>query len=261
MKLMSLNVWGGKLYKPLIEYINNESTDIDIFCFQEIFHSNVSKRTNGSITDLYSRISTELTEYIRFFAPTFTGFDTEKKVDFDLSFGQATFIKKSVDLISEETQFVYGKYDHTPPVEIDGIKDGLDLPRNIHLIKVKLNKKDILIGNLHGFWNPGSKKDSIQSISQSKKINNIFGDFKGPKLLAGDFNLKPNTKSLAMLEKNMKNLIIEHNITSTRSKYYKKTTERFADYILVSDDIVINQFEVINNEVSDHLPLVLDFSV
>lgn len=259
MKLLTLNTWGGRIYKPLLEFLKANS-DIDIFCFQEIFQSPESKFSNQIKTDIYSDISKILKDYVGFFAPTFTGYDTEEKVDFDLAFGQATFVKKNIKLISEETVFVHGKFDYKPVVVIDGIKDGMDLPRNIHCIKVKADGKEVLIGNLHGYWLPDSKHDTQQSIKQMKKVKNIFTSFNGPKILCGDFNLRPDTKSIKMLEVDMKNLIIEYGVTNTRSNLHKRV-EKFADYIMVSDDVRVNNFEVINKDISDHLPLVLDFSV
>lgn len=259
MKLISLNIWGGRVYKPLIEYISKLNGEIDIFCFQEFFSSPISKfNNNGTKSNIYSEISEILKDYYAFFAPTFTNYDTNEKVDFDLKFGQATFVKKSLNLISEETVFVYGEYNITPPIFIEGIKDGLDLPRNIHLVKIKSKQGEILIGNLHGYWIPGSKKDTPQSINQMKKVKEIFDNFNGSKILCGDFNLSPDTKSVKILEENFKNLIIEYKITNTRSKFYTRN-EKFADYILVSPDVKIKEFVALDEHVSDHLPLYLEF--
>jgi exonuclease III len=65
-------------------------------------------------------------------------------------------------------------------------------------------------------------------------------------------------QSLAILEEGMKNLIKEYGVTDTRSSLYTKPI-RFADYILVSPEIRINNFKVLAEEVSDHLPMVLEF--
>jgi exonuclease III len=259
MKIVSLNIWGGRVYKPLLEYIEQLNGEIDIFCFQEIFDSPVSQfNNNGTKSNIFTEVSNILKDYDTFFAPTFTKYDTNEKVDYDLAFGQATFVKKTLNLISEETVFVYGKYDQTPPIFIEGIKDGLDLPRNIHLVKIRVADKDYLIGNLHGYWIPGPKIDTPQSIKQMEKVKQIFDEFNGAKILCGDFNLGPKTKSIKMLEDKFKNLIVEYKITNTRSKFHTRN-EKFADYILVSPDVKINEFKVIDEQVSDHLPLFLDF--
>lgn len=88
---------------------------------------------------------------------------------------------------------------------------------------------------------------------------------KGGKVLCGDFNLLPQTKSIAMLEGRMRNLIKEYNIKTTRSKlnpYHGTPTEQhFADYVFVSEDIKVLDFKVPEAEVSDHLPMILEFEI
>jgi endonuclease/exonuclease/phosphatase family metal-dependent hydrolase len=54
-----------------------------------------------------------------------------------------------------------------------------------------------------------------------------------PKILCGDFNLRPETKSMARVKAGMRDLIDEFNITSTRTALYDKP-ERYADYIFTS---------------------------
>ena len=59
-----------------------------------------------------------------------------------------------------------------------------------------------------------------------------------------------------------KNLIKEFKIPTTRNeiswaKYENK--QLFADFVFVSPDVKITNFSVPNNEISDHLPLILEF--
>jgi len=37
MKLITLNIWGGHMFNPLLEFIQAHQ-DIDIFCLQEVYH-------------------------------------------------------------------------------------------------------------------------------------------------------------------------------------------------------------------------------
>lgn len=261
MKLISLNTWGGKIFDDLIAFVKEQSKDTDFFFFQEVFHSSESRISNGSKTDLYENLKKALPDFVSFYAPTFTGYDTEERVDFDLSFGQATFVNKKIDLISEETYFVHGDFDYKPPVKLEGVKDAMDLPRNIHCLKIKVNGKEILLGNFHGYWIPGPKIDTPESMAQSESIRKIYDSFKGPKIIAGDFNLRPDTKSMQMFEDEMKNLIKEFKIKGTRSIHYKKTQDTFADYVLVSKEINVKNFEVPDLPISDHLPMILEFSL
>ncbi len=56
----------------------------------------------------------------------------------------------------------------------------------------------------------------------------------------------------------MRNLVKEYRVTSTRSQLYKKP-DKFADYILVSPEVIVEDFKVLEEEMSDHLPLLLTF--
>lgn len=262
MKLLCLNIWGGQVYKPLLDFIKEQSKDVDFFCFQEVLQSPVSKFSNGSKTDISNDLFKVLKNYNGFLAtPFLSGYDLKDKVDFDLTIGQAIFVRKGIKVISEQTVFVYGKDGPVSMWNIKRLKKRyLDIPRNMQCITIKIGSKKVLIGNVHGFWMPISKKDSTHRISQSNNIKQVFDSFKGPRILCGDFNLHPDTKSMRLLEEHMKNLIMEFGITSTRSKLHKRAN-KFADYIMTSDEINVEGFEVVNKNVSDHLPLLLEFSV
>lgn len=117
--------------------------------------------------------------------------------------------------------------------------------------------------NFHGLWQDGTaKKDNPDRIEQSRRILAELESHRGePVLICGDFNLLPEGQSLAMLEEGMRNLIKEYGVTSTRSSHYPMTKpSRFADYILVSPEVDVHDFQVLPDEVSDHLALTLDFS-
>lgn len=261
MKLLSLNLWGGQIYEPLIKFIKDQSHEVDIFCFQEVMDSTENTFSNGAKTNLYSDLSKILKNFKGYLAaPILLDFDLEENVDFNLTFGQAIFVKKNLKVISSESTFVnkqkgIAMRDITRPT-----KKYLDVPRNIQHLIVKLGDKKLLVGNLHGFWMPISKKDSPHRIKQSKIVKKIFDDFSGPSILCGDFNLRPDTKSMEILEEKLRNLVVEFGYKSTRSRLHKRG-EKYADYMMTSDKVNVIKFEVMDNSVSDHLPLFLEFTV
>ena len=69
----------------------------------------------------------------------------------------------------------------------------------------------------------------------------------------------PENKSLKIFEEfGLTNLISKFGIVSTRSKKYTKEV-KFADYVFTSNNLEILKFKVLENESSDHLPLLLEF--
>src|SRR3989338_56760 len=177
MKLITLNIWGGKVFEPLMDFFKKHQEDTDIFCLQEVFNNP---------PQIKSRVQTK-----------------SAKED------------------------IY---------------------------------KDIaeVLKNFDGHWTPNFKGDNPARLEQSENIKKLLDNFEGAKILCGDFNVVPDTKSMEILETSMRNLVKEYNITTTRSHFYTKE-HKFADYILVSPEIQVKKFEVIQDVVSDHLPLMLEF--
>lgn len=256
MKLISLNAWGGKKFKPLMKFIRDNAKDTDIFCFQEVFHTTTKKfEQSGYRLNLYNEIASILKDFQGYYAPTqdryifYVGF-----FDFDLSYGLACFIRKHIRVSKHGDFFVFRKRNGIDPKNIPNT-----LPKNVQYINLQAQDKNITICNLHGIWIPMSKQDSPSRIQQSKKILKFLEQQKEEKVLCGDFNLDINTKSIKILEEDMRNLIKDYKIPTTRNKYFPGD-EKFADYVFVSDGINIINFQVPNLDVSDHLPIILEFS-
>lgn len=272
MKLVSLNTWGGKAFKPLMNFLKEKSGGTDVFCFQEVFHTSSGViETHGARANLYHEISLALPDFQGYFAPSQDNIDFAGPVDFELSLGKATFIKKSFPVKSWGDFFVYR--EGNAPNDIMSWQDLMkkpsksayeDLPRNVLYVRTRAVGKPLTICNFHGIAFPGSKLDTQSRLKQSNTIEKFLEGERGRKILCGDFNLLPDTKSLAILENRMVNLVKKFGIARTRSRlspyYGKENEQKFADYLLVSPDIKICNFEVPDVAVSDHLPLVLEFS-
>lgn len=259
MKLICINTWGGKVYHPLIKFIKNHSKDTDIFCFQEVFNTTSNIKTHsGYRLNLYRELSKILKSHNGYFNSGvenyIAGSFQKNLIDFNLFWGLAIFIRKNLKVISQGDFFVYGQRGSFNP------KDENSVPRNVQYIKFVNNNKIFTICNLHGVWIRGPKDDNPFRIKQSQMIKKFLDDQKGSKILVGDFNLGLHTESLKILESNLSNLIKKNNISTTRNKLYDRTDDKHADYILVSKDINVTDFKVPYTEVSDHLPLILEFS-
>jgi endonuclease/exonuclease/phosphatase family metal-dependent hydrolase len=263
MKLITLNIWGGRVHKPLLEFIKKQSGDVDIFCFQEVFKSEKNIFSHNIKTDIFSDIKKILKDYNAYYAPVIEKTNLVEKVNFEIFWGQATFVKKTIEVISEGDYFIFGRYNHEWTFLSKDPEKYIDVPRLIHYVTIKdraLGKeREMLIANLHGYWIPESKEDSPERLEQSSNIIKFLSSYKSRKIVCGDFNLNPNTKSMLKLERGMVNLIKKNNIKSTRSNLHKRK-DKYADYILVSKDIEVLDFKVLQDDVSDHLPLLLEFN-
>lgn len=257
MKLISLNIWGGQAYAPLMDFLKTHAANTDIFCFQEVLRSRAhTLLAQGAHANILSELTDLLTDFNVIFAPEQERFDLEQMVNFDIEMGQATFVRKSHQIDSEGSVFVYRNRNEGTNIQT--------LPSNFLYIRLVLAGKKVTVANIHGVALPGDKLDNPDRLAQSQKIVDFFSSEKNAKIICGDFNLMPETQSIKMIENaGMIDLIKTWHIPETRSKltsyYGKPGYQKFADFIFVSKEVEVKKFEVPSVEVSDHLPMILEF--
>ena len=256
-KIISLNTWGGQKFSDLQKFISEHATDTDVFCFQEVFHTesdNILTR-EGNRANLFAELSAILPNHHALRAHTCRGYDVTGPVDYHIEWGIVTFVSKKLQLLDQQNHLVFEFSEHTE--ENYGKQ-----PRNTHIVTIQKDQhQPISVANFHGIWKKGfGKNDCHERLQQSKNLIKILESQKHPILLTGDFNLNPQTESLAIIKQNLRDLIAEHGITSTRSSLYTKP-ERYADYAFASPELNIESFDVPQNIVaSDHLPLIIKVS-
>ncbi len=243
MRLITLNVWGGKLFEELCAFVVKYRDSTDIFCFQEVFDNAKEARPvmQGSRLTIFSDLAA--------FLPDFEGCSA---IPQDNHFGTAIFVRRTYSFSEHKAPFV-----HQFKNSLAG-NDASTLP--IQLQHVTLTQIPVTIFNFHGLWNPKGKIDIPERLRQSQKVCEVMNAISNHKIICGDFNLLPDTKSLFLLEQGMRNLVKEYGFTSTRTSHYKKP-DKFADYVLVSAEIRVLDFKVLAEEVSDHAALLLDFEI
>lgn len=244
MQLISLNTWGGQIFEPLQEFLARHAPGTDIFCLQEVFHNAAHPRPElGPVRpELFREIESILHGHTGFYAPS--------QVDDE---GLAIFVRNGLPVTREGDVFVHR---HLNAMEHN---DGRTLGRNLQFVEFSIGDDTYTIVNFHGMWVGGGKGDTPERIEQSRKLRAFMDAAPGRRILVGDFNLEPQTESMDILRNGMRDLIDEHGITSTRSHHYTKPV-KFADYAIVSPDVVVEEFQVLQDPVSDHLPLFLRFS-
>jgi len=240
VKLISLNIWRGKMRQPLLDFLEKYKDEVDVFCFQEIPGAETE---DGKALLTYSQIKDLLgnfTNYSKDYFATKHGFRDDLGI----------FVRKDIEVdISGEIQL------HDPSIGSDNIEQNW---RDLGYVFINVNGKKYLIANFHGLWDGPGKSDDPRRLEQSRKVKNFLDQHDITKILAGDFNLWPGTESLKILEKDMVNLIDKYNFHSTRPPFFD-FPNKYSDYVFVSPDIKINDFKVLSDVVSDHLALYLDY--
>lgn len=263
MKLINLNVWAGKLKEKLLPFLTSVSKEVDVLCLQEVPNVDESKIDRAELERLNRVLNAyaenenarDMTLYktIKNVLPKFHSYLTEPYGD-----GQerlATFVSKR-NRMEENTVF---EMHPTIVANVEG------RPYNfnsfLQLTRFSTGGRAYSVCNTHGIWQGGGKGDTPERLKQSKNMVEFLEKLRGKKILCGDLNLSPDTRSIKLIEDaGMRNLVREFGVTSTRSGFTPQKKGRYADYIFVSKDVDVADFRVINEAVSDHLPLYLEFS-
>jgi len=224
MKILFLNAWNAQLHDDLAAYITSEARDTDIFCFQEAY---------DDMKSLCDALLTDFTRYADY-----------KYVTEDDNFPQVTYVRKGISVVSSGS------------ILQDKSQTGLGL-----YVETEVRGKHFFICNFHGMSRPVDKLDDPNRISQSKALIESFVG-KRQVIIGGDFNLFPDTESIQMFEKQgYRDLIKEYKVKTTRNQIawdmYPGHEQYYSDYVFISSDIRLERFEVIDNKVSDHLPLIV----
>lgn len=243
MKLITLNTWAGKLKEPFEAFLHAHKDAVDIFCFQEVFNDYSSENEEDLVnhTDGNKHLLAEI-------AAILTDFDVHFCPIAEETYGIAIFLKKGIEVIQsgEVVLLEASDEDHT---------------RKMQWMHIKQGTKDVIIMNMHGHWDSAGRDDTPRRLEQSKVLAD-FIEHAGmvPKILVGDLNLNLNTESIKLIETYAINLVKEKEIQTTRTEFYKGD-DRHADYVFISNEVLLNRFEVMPDVVSDHSPLFLDFDL
>lgn len=249
MKLITLNTWGGEVGEKLLNFFK-QYADAEVFLLQEVFHhaTEVTAWKPEAKRELFDEIAEILPDHTGYFAPTQSN-----------EWGLAAFIKDSLRVSEEGDVFVHRWRD-----AMEGTRDEKaiqTLGRNLQFLHLFSREHNFAVLNFHGLWDGKGKSDNHDRLEQSKNIIDFAQLLSKDFILAGDFNLLPDTQSLSLFEEQLKvrNLVTEYAITSTRTSFYTKP-EKFADYIFASSGIEVKDFKVLPEEVSDHAALLVEFN-
>jgi endonuclease/exonuclease/phosphatase family metal-dependent hydrolase len=247
MKLIQFNAWGGALGRHTSRWMKQQ--DVDIWMVQEVTSSPSAGRSRffDFLEDALAAIgSVEV-----FSSKIFSSIYGKKQIHY----GNAILAKQKLE--NRYTEFTKGEYEP----DFSGVdEDNNDIRLFQHATIT--NDKGVVIHliNYHGYCQAnGVKTGDAETDAQCQQLADYIAKLTGPKILAGDFNLAPDSSSLKSLNAMLRNLCLEFPVETTRNLFsYVMDT---VDYIWVSDEIIVKHFEVMPDLVSDHAALLLEFDV
>lgn len=252
MQLVTLNTWGGRAGKELLLDFFKKYKEVDVFCLQEMWRASYEHLEGRPVGGVVFRHEQVMATGVQEISKSLPGHSSYFRPHFLDHYGLQMLVKNDLNVVEEGETFVYRHKGYVSDGDVG------NHGRNIQYATLGLKTGPMTVINFHGLWNGKGKTDTEDRIEQSKKIVEFVKNLPNDFILCGDFNLLPDTESIAILEKaGLRNLIKEYNITSTRTSFYEKS-EKYADYIFVSKGVNIKVFRVLPEEVSDHLALFLE---
>ncbi|MDU8944866.1 endonuclease/exonuclease/phosphatase family protein [Ovoidimarina sediminis] len=269
LRIVSLNAWGGREWAALEPWLKR--LDADVFCAQEVIRApdpqpewlcyEDPNRRLAQRSDLFGEICRCLPRHQARFAAAargpLTGDDGRSYVS---EHGLGLWVRDDLAVSGSFDGFVFGRFRH------DGW-GAEPVPRALQIVRLASpdTGKTLVGANLHGIRQPGGKLDTPDRKVQCANLINGLKGFREPGeplVVAGDFNLLPDSATFQALEAmGLANLVVQNGITDTRTSLYKKA-ERYADYVLASQEVEVLAFDApAEPEVSDHRPLVLDIGI
>lgn len=268
MKLLSLNV---ALFETnndlLLKFLSKQ--ELDILCLQEVAEK-IDESVNPDFVskDHIDKATLNLTH--SFFGPTLMAHDFHlknfhQKENFDYDFGgfltAGNYLKSKFKIIQKSNVFVKGSLSQIEITDWSSWPEGQI--KAVQVVDLELlNSKKLRVINYHGIWTR-EKIGNAETLKACEKILFLAKETKGPTIIVGDFNLFPDTLSMQVFYDDFISLVDNYHISTTRpnSNELSNLKRNVVDYILVTKDIKVNSFTVLDSDVSDHLPLILDFEV
>ncbi len=266
MKLMCLNGWGGRMHDRLIRYLT--ALCPDVLCLQEVVHTPDAPKAELEYRDgdhilsqrarFFDEVAAALPDHTAIFCPAAQGVLWDGQVSVPSQWGLATFVHRALPIIGQRQGFVhkgYGPHGYGSHPR----------SRSAHAVRLYDYRADrpVTIAHTHGLRDLAGKHDTPERIAQAARLRDIAASVAepgDPMIVCGDLNVGPDSQTFEILaELGLRDQIAAGGITSTRTAEYKKPM-KFADYLLVNDQVAVRSFDVVRDPVvSDHCPLVLEF--
>jgi endonuclease/exonuclease/phosphatase family metal-dependent hydrolase len=242
IKLLQVNTYQGRLSRPLLQLI--QTVHADVVCLQEIVDLEGDSGFFATLRDIQAAGSFKHV----YSSPTYS-FRHMRRI---ATYGNAILSRRP--FIKTYTNFVNLGYTEDFDIDVDDTNI-----RNFQHVIIEVDQQSLHVVNHHGCRSPQGKLGSKQTMYLMDQLVDYLEGLDGPLLVAGDFNLAPDSESLNRINLLYRNLPKIYQLETTRTSLAKRV--EVCDYVFASADIHVLRFYVSEAIVSDHHALILEFTV
>lgn len=248
LKIVCLNIWRGALLENAVRFLKEQ--DADIIALQEVTNSHDTSLPET--LRVYDLLQQELDQPYHSFALMLVNNKAEGKIDE----GVAVFSK--YPLAEKEVVFFEDFRDDY----VDVPENFSTSPRCMQHVTVTTPVGEVNVFNMHGIWDLDGDSYSPQRQKMSRLTCQAVDGVPNA-ILMGDTNAKPTNEAMKNVEKYLTS-VFGTSVQSTFNMAHK-TNPGYAtaavDMIFTSPNIEVVNREVVQADVSDHLPLVVTVHV
>ncbi|HLD19848.1 MAG TPA: endonuclease/exonuclease/phosphatase family protein [Patescibacteria group bacterium] len=192
MKIIQLNIWGGRYVKEAVAFFKQECADI--ICLQEVTSGIFTKAESADVagSDVYEYVKKEL-GYDGVFEKCFSA-EIDGKVSHR---GNAIFSRYSLkDVYTEFYDYPFTRFD----MNMEGREYAHTQPQNFISAHITTPIGELRVMCTHMAWSRVCE-DTERRIGQTRKIMAYLESVPDePTILCGDFNIHPQSESLRIFK-------------------------------------------------------------
>ena len=240
MRILQLNAWTGRMKGALVRFFEHE--DFDVICLQEAVWGQNKLLENFAAT--VDQIK-EAGKFDHDFRAANWGLEV---ADFTMEQGNAILSREN--FAEQKLEITHGEYRNLETME--------DVRRQRYTLQIAKLENGLNIVNHHGFWRPSPVGDET-TVESMKKAAEFIRKLEGPIVMCGDLNVIHESPAMRELDF-LRDLTSENGIKNTLSGL-KFDGEVACDHILVSPEVKVKNFRVLDTLVSDHWGLEVEVEV
>ncbi len=243
LKVMSWNIWSGKNWKQIVDFVKKNK--IEIMGFQEV--DNNLERTE--FLNIAEKIAQSLVYHFAY-SPS-----VENQGNFvGGQFGNCVISK--FPIIDHKQHFL------STPEEWNGT--AMTEPRTLLETKIKVGNKIVCFMTLHLGYSREFKTTDIKLRQIQKVIEVIQKNKDVPIVLLGDFNSLPESQEINKIKQFLKDVDGKNSLKTWTMYDFEYQDWKVSaglnfkiDYIFVSENIKHETPKIDINEISDHVPVIV----
>ena len=163
MKIVTLNIWGGRVLEPLSQFAQTKLQKADIICLQEVLSAKESLPGVEVCTNTLERLLPLMNEYRFVYNSNVVDTLTSNISLPGLRYGNAIFVRKTIQLRASHNYYIVKQ-----PGDNFDLERGEDHPRALQVVQLSDGAgHDFAVANYHGYWSNGPKMDDDVRIKQT----------------------------------------------------------------------------------------------